>query len=69
MVARVLFEINYEFINGSSSIGLNYIKITIIIIIDNNSNNNNNGTWLYSVFPLGGSLSIYIIKHVRFFFS
>ena len=33
MVARLLFEVNYEFINGSSSIGLNNIKITIIIII------------------------------------
>ena len=33
MVARLLFEVNYEFINGSSSIGLNHTKITIIIII------------------------------------
>ena len=33
MVARLLFEVNYEFINGSSSIGLNNIKITIIMII------------------------------------
>ena len=33
MVARLLFEVNHEFINGSSSIGLNHIKITIIIII------------------------------------
>ena len=33
MVARLLFEVNHEFINGSSSIGLNHIKVTIIIII------------------------------------
>ena len=33
MVARLLFEVNHEFINGSSSIGLNHSKITIIIII------------------------------------
>ena len=33
MVARLLFEVNYEFINRSSCIGLNYIKMTIIITI------------------------------------
>ena len=33
MVASLLFEVNYEFINGSPSIGLLYIIIIIIIII------------------------------------
>ena len=64
MVARLLFEVNYEFINRSSSIGLNYIRNN-----NNNNNNNYNGTCLYSAFPLGGSSSIYIIKHVAFSFS
>ena len=33
MVASLLFEINYEFINRSSSIGLNHEIVIIIIII------------------------------------
>ena len=58
MVARLLFEVNYEFINRSSSIGLNYLKITIIIIL----------ITARGFIQHFHSSSKYIIKQVAFFF-